>query len=382
MAEAAPLDPELEAWIRQCAADRLGLTGAQLLRITAVSTEARAHTRLVRIVAQTASRDTTLALLLKQLTGSADAPVGPNSRGRSGEPRPRLARPGTSADRLRLEWVALAAADREFRQRALPGLVAVPVLGYEASRHALLMEELDASNLRDLTNRALLRRVGRPAAVDVERAAHDAGRWLRTWHGIDISELPRRHETRAEVVQFGHELCRFLGENLGDPAWFDGLSRRLERLAGAALPATLPLGIAHGDFAPRNVLLLRDGRVAVIDMAGGMAIPVFEDVAYFGATLRSSLPRSVSQGLLHDTRAIDRLERRLVEGYFGDDPAPWAAIRLYEVLLILDKWWGTPPRLATGRRRRVMAELGGRLVDRFFRREIGRLLRLAEHEET
>ncbi len=370
------IEPDLLAAIRGLAAPHLGASNVDAVRIVVERVDTRPRSRIIRLRA--VADATALDLLLKQLVGPGDVPTGPNPVGRFGEPRPRLASPGTLADRYRLEFDALRATELRLERLDDPRFAAVPVLGYVPDHHALLMVRLQAPNLRDLVAREVRGMPGR-TRIDLDAAVSRAAAWLRGYHAMATCPLPVRHERREDLLELVARLCAFLGRGLGSPAYFEGLAAELHRLAERCLPERLPLGLAHADFAPRNVLVTRDGRIAVLDMAGGTRIPIFEDVAYFAASLRTPLPRIVTQGVVHDAAAIARLERRFVEAYFEPEPAAWGAIRLYEVLVILDRWWGTPPRLAGGFRGRLGVATVGRLADRFFRSEIERLLQASDH---
>jgi aminoglycoside phosphotransferase (APT) family kinase protein len=103
------------------------------------------------------------------------------------------------------------------------------------------------------------------------------------------------------------------------------------------LPEPLPTVVSHGDFAPRNILVDDAGRLAVIDLLARWQAPPYEDLAGFLVSLETSRVNTATRGLVFG-RAVERLEPAFLAGYFGSAPVPRRAIRLYELLLVLDKW--------------------------------------------
>ena len=47
------------------------------------------------------------------------------------------------------------------------------------------------------------------------------------------------------------------------------------------LPADLPLGTSHGDYAPRNILVGAHGEVTVLDTLGRWRAPIYSDLGNF-----------------------------------------------------------------------------------------------------
>jgi aminoglycoside phosphotransferase (APT) family kinase protein len=128
------------------------------------------------------------------------------------------------------------------------------------------------------------------------------------------------------------------------------------------LPDPLPTVITHGDFAPRNILVDPAGRMAVIDLLARWQAPPFEDLAGFLVALQTSRANAATRGLVFG-RTIERLEPAFLGGYYGSEPVPRDAIRVFELLLLLDKWSARSIRNRTlGGVRRVRE----RLIDSHF----------------
>jgi hypothetical protein len=132
----------------------------------------------------------------------------------------------------------------------------------------------------------------------------------------------------------------------------------------------MPLGLGHGDFAMRNVLV-DHGRIVVMDTRARWRAPVFEDLAQMIVALRANRPQLLSQGALFDGHGLRRLENALLTGYFGGSTVPRLEINLFIVLVLLDLWSAAVER----RRVRPATAVLGRLHDR----AMDQLLRGAIH---
>lgn len=373
------VDPELVAAAHASASAALGMPGEQLrLRVTLV--KRREKGLLVHLEAVTAEGQP-VRLLLKQL---AARPVEtPQVGSEGGEARPRLAIPRPPLERARTEYEALVRVNRLLAARPVPHLGAVRPLGHLADHDAILMELFHGTNLRSLVRRPRFRSDGAALAADVvPELVRRAGAWLRVFHATDALGPPDtpvvRHERPSEIAADAWRLCQYLANVLHAPSEFEQLGTELGTRTRADLPAQLPLAPAHGDFAPRNVLVADDGTVAAVDIAGWMRAPIYEDIAYFVVALRTPIAAAVTQGLTEDPRWLDRLERSFVDGYFGSEPVPWQAIRLYQVIVLLDRWCSQPPAAPSVMGGRLLGALARPLVNRHFRREVRRLLALAD----
>ena len=345
--------------------------------------QTREKSRLAALWAEAgnASRE----LILKQLNVAADGVPISGAGDQRRRKRPHLAVPGAFGERFRREYASLRAIEDALERAPVPGLRPIHPIAYLGDHRALVMERFPGTSLRRSLS-ASLGRVRPPGGRStngrmVRAAVRHAGAWLRTFHRSDPTPSegegrggPTRHATVSELSVAARELCTFLAEHVGPPAYFDSLCSELQARMEASLPATLPLGRMHGDFAPRNVLVAPDGAVAVLDIDGWTRGPIYEDIAYFGVNLRTSLPVAIAQGFTQDRRARDLVEHTFVEAYFESAAPPWAALHIFDVLVMLDKWCGRPPRPPRVPGGRAMSMVGRSLVDRFFRAEIERIL--------
>jgi Ser/Thr protein kinase RdoA (MazF antagonist) len=163
---------------------------------------------------------------------------------------------------------------------------------------------------------------------------------------------------------------------LNDHAFFQKVSSSVETRALKILPESLPVGLGHGDFAMRNILVGSDERITVLDTYAKWRAPIYEDIGYFLSALKLSAPQVISQGLIFDRAQLSAYERAFLEGYFEQKPIPYQEIRLYEMLSLLDKW----SSVITYYRRRGgkfkdFGALKAMMTNQYFKRSAKRLLK-------
>jgi aminoglycoside phosphotransferase (APT) family kinase protein len=169
-----------------------------------------------------------------------------------------------------------------------------------------------------------------------------------------------RQGTRKEVVDAFREFGTFLAAETDASHLETVIEAGVE--AARRLPDPLPTVITHGDFAPRNILVDGSGRLAVIDLLARWQAPRFEDLAGFLVALQTSRANAATRGLLFG-RTIARLEPAFLSGYYGSEPVPRNAIRVYELLLVLDKW---AARANRNRTLRGVGRIRERLIEGHF----------------
>lgn len=283
-----------------------------------------------------------------------------------------------ASDQTALEFAGLTALSALFGD-GHPAFGAVRPLDHLPDANAILMEYVDAPTLRDVLLRSsrFWPHLRRGTDVGPESAWRRSGAWLRAFqHGMSRDGLPVRQATRDDVVDrfeaFGAFLSRTLGRRAAEEAVVAG-----PRLAADVLPERLPLAVGHGDFAPRNVFRLDDGRLAVFDPLCRWSVPRVEDLCRFLVALRLQASQVHSHGMAFGAADLERREAALLEGYRGEEGLPLAELRCYQLLVTLDKWSalvGSPARTLPGRLRAV--SLGW--ASGFFQAETRRLVALTE----
>jgi aminoglycoside phosphotransferase (APT) family kinase protein len=315
------------------------------LEVLHVDSRVVAHVIRVR-VARTAAPSTTLIVK----AGTADGAADPSDR-------PRLVPMTESSERRRLELDALRTVEARLAAVGDPGFQAVRALGILPESTALVMEAFDGEPL----HRFIVRKPFRShPALRPSILARAAGKWLRILHDTPTSNQVVRQGTRQEVVEAFMEFGSYLAAETDA----SHLETVIEAGVAAArrLPDPLPTVITHGDFAPRNILVDGTGRLAVIDLLARWQAPRFEDLAGFLVALQTSRANAATRGLLFG-RTIAKLEPAFLSGYYGSEPVPRNAIRVYELLLVLDKW---AARANRNRTLRGVGRIRERLIEGHF----------------
>jgi len=255
--------------------------------------------------------------------------------------RPRLA-PGPTDFRVKtwLEYNALKAIYEHIESLDNPSFGAIRILDFIQNSQTIIMDEHNEPNLRSLftqTNR-LSRALGR-RAPDLRRAFFNAGAWLNAYSTLSIVEhvitrLPRRLDFNASISNF----TDFLGRVSGDTPFFQRIEELVIRAANEKLPDNLPLGIGHGDYAMRNILVGAGNRITAIDTCAKWRVPIYEDIAFFLVQLEINGVQVLTQGLAFDAEAIGAYQREFLAGYFGETNIPLDVIRLFQIQSLLDSW--------------------------------------------
>lgn len=285
--------------------------------------------------------------------GTAPVPMTPSAAaGPQGAPRvdagrPRLAPYPDARLRIDLEADALRLVHTDLTHSPDPRFRSIDVIGVMEARPGFVMTEAEGRPLRSLLNRSPL--PGGPSSADgLERAFASAGAWLRRYHGLAPEVGQPRQASVEEVVDLATRLADWLSERAGGAgrdgavARFQAVAALFRRDAPGILSDPLELGLGHGDFAPRNILVLPGGVITVVDMWTRWRPPILEDLATFLGVIRTSMVQVVSGDRWLSASRLERLERAFIGGYFEGERPPFAALHLYQLLLLLDRWGGIP----------------------------------------
>lgn len=252
---------------------------------------------------------------------------------------PRLVPETAPEIKYLLEYSALKAIHNYFGQLNDARFGTVRVLDYFADEQALIMEEVRQPNLRRLLMKANRLQSAWSSSADLGRAFSNAGAWLAAYHKMPKQDnVSPRHTQRTEFEELGRQFSTFLSVQIGRVPFFQRLTDILLTYTSQILPESLPLGIGHGDYAMRNILIGADYQVTVLDTLAKWQTAIYEDIAYFLVGLKFNRAQVYSQGFVFDKKQINQYEQAFLTGYFEQQNIPLQIIRLYEVQAVLDKW--------------------------------------------
>ncbi len=280
------------------------------------------------------------------------------------------------AIKFRREYEALAHIHDYFKAAQDPRFAAIRPLDFIAAQLGIVMEEAQEPSLRWLFAKASrLQPWANPG--NLYECFRNAGSWLRAFHALPRRELATERDTSAQDYFLALEkFTAFLAEAMREREFFETLAQTANRSARDILPERLPLGVTHGDYALRNLLVGPNHRIMALDTQAKWLMPIYEDLAYFLVGLITTWPQVFSQGLAFGSEALQRFEREFLTGYFESAPIPWEAIRLFKIKILLLKWSTNLHRMQqpdSGLQSRV-AKVQRKLLQRFYRKRLEELL--------
>lgn len=276
----------------------------------------------------------------------------------------------------RLQYSALKSIYEYFTGLGMKHLGAIRVLDYLPQFQAVFTEESSDTSLRDLFLRdSRFRSPFKQGKLSV--SFQNTGIWLRMYHRMPKhKDVKVRHQHRDDFAEAISTLADYLVKTLGDEPFFKETASMIIHKGQEVLPESLPLGLGHGDYAMRNILIGPNARVTVLDTFAKWRTPIYEDIGYFLNGLKISYPQIISQGLAFNTAQLAAYERAFLNGYFGEEPIPHPAIKLYEAFALLDKWSSS---IALIHQQTVPIKTLGKvkitLLNRYFKRSAKSLLR-------
>ena len=255
-------------------------------------------------------------------------------------------------------------------------LGAIRVLDYLPQYHAIFTEESSDPKLRDLFFKE--NRLRFPFGhTGLSTAFQNVGMWLRLYQLMPKDkDVQVRHPGKNDYIEAITTITDFLAKTLNRETFFTETAIVLIDKARRTLPESLPLGLGHGDYAMRNILVGPNFRVTVLDTFAKWRAPVYEDIGYFLTDLKMSSPQVLSHGLAFRPNQLATYEEAFLTGYFGPAPIPYPAIRLYEALALLDKWSSRTARAyqRSNLIKKITGRLNIRLMNQYFEQSVKRLL--------
>ena len=271
--------------------------------------------------------------------------------------RPRVIPDTPAREKAGLEAATLRAIDADLRAAPDPRLGSVRIIDVYDDLGAIVMTEADGVPLSGLLLRAAGRRAGRRRGARLSVALASAGAWLRRFQAIGLAaERPARLTTRTDVVGLARSIGEFLAPRTSRPGLVADIVEQFADVADTTFPLEIPMGLHHGDFAIRNLLIGSDGRLTAIDALGRWRMPIHDDLARIIVAIETSRIQATSFGLAFGPAEVTALADAILSGYGSDGVDP-AAVRVYAVLILLDRW------AARADRRSRQARWLGRISD-------------------
>lgn len=234
--------------------------------------------------------------------------------------RPRLGLRDDRQIKPRLEYNALVGLHR-LDYQGLAQVRPVCPLSYDDDHRLLIMEEFPGRSARDLimTRSAQTRSTFRAGGSALAHA-----------HGLESEGMAIR-TTPAIVDEKFFELLNFVATQRKRRA-----HRGLEHWWSNQPVEELVMGTAHGDCSARNLLVSEAGDVAWVDGLFRYASPVFEDLATFTTSTRTTLRRIGKGWMPRDGRRL--ASDAFIDGYCDVRPdLNLDQLARFEVLVLLDR---------------------------------------------
>lgn len=263
---------------------------------------------------------------------AADKPSESNRPRVTPRPDPRL--------KGRHEFAALTAIHSHFLALDPAAFGVIRPLELVEDGHMFVMEKGPSHNLSDYLKRFTRLRAWRQE-FPMHQSFQSTGRWLREFHEMTpLSHTESRGQQRQEFVDTCDQFWSFIAARTRR-------SKRLEQLwarfqsACLLLPTELPLGVLHGDYAPRNILVEANGRVTGFDTQARWRAPIYEDIGHFLVALNASGLQVSTRGYAYSQAVLRQLEAAFLSGYFAapnSSTSELIFVRLFECQRLLE-WW-------------------------------------------
>jgi Phosphotransferase enzyme family len=324
----------LAAHLRAHAAQYFSGDAGEAVHVRLLSEEVRVSSTLYRFVVSNGEHEK--RIIVKVATPDRTGDV--EAREDTPPDRPRISTCRDPERRFVLEYQALACIQRHFSLMNDPRFGAIRVFEMLPSHHAFVMEVVDQPNLRQLSIREGTRRSAAGLAA-VRKAFNHSGAWLRAFHAMTTRATEEDLLTqRSDFIRYTEALTTYLASRGGDRSFLLELNTSMALRAREDLPDELPIGVSHGDFATRNILVGAGQKVTVLDSLARYRTPIYRDIGCFLANLYcSSLPALARGAVLHPGR-IPAYRELFLQGYFGHTPCPDNTVRLYEAQALLERW--------------------------------------------
>ena len=162
-------------------------------------------------------------------------------------------------------------------------------------------------------------------------AARALGVWVRAFHSSDPLDHAIPHlDGRESVMVLADRMIAAIGKAV-PTGWHGQLTEAM-----LSLPADLPVGPSHGVLRASNVFVDEEGGVAVFDTSADALSPAHADLARLVVDLELDAAEPMWSRAIRRSWAVD-LAKAALDGY-GPTAPPEGERRIFEVLVLLDRW--------------------------------------------
>lgn len=216
-----------------------------------------------------------------------------------------------------------------------PGLLSPRPIVSLPEHGAIVTQELQGAPLE----RVLRFRRPPKSVPTLEAIATRVGTWLRAYQRSgDVTGDWSPHENRAYLDDRLRCVSRVLGESIRTRAL-----DLFDRIADDLPPGPEPLVPIHADLCPSNIMVTRNGAVAVLDFATAQAGTRYHDIAHLYMHLDLVRARARRRGV-----AISPMQDSLVAAFDRADAVQHPLFRLmllqhvvcHVTQLVIDAGWG------------------------------------------
>jgi hypothetical protein len=293
------------------------------------------------------------------------------------ENRPRISSKTDPDLKVQYQYEALTAIHNHFSSLKDPRFGTVRVLDFILRQKAIIMEEVQGLTLKQLIFKTS-RLQPTPVRAVIDSAFQHTGAWLREYHMSTKQNYTKGVLSyRDEYIRNLYKFTDFLSERLSEKPYFKKLTTFVVRLSLNTLPEKFPLGLRHGDFALRNIIVGPENRVTGIDTLSKENTAIYEDIAYFLVSLQIIKIQVFSIGIAINPKKLRVYKKQFLKGYFGLDPIPRIEIYLFEILVLLETWCSKLAYIDNklDRKYAIIRLPVFKLMNIFFQRKIDRLLK-------
>jgi len=252
----------------------------------------------------------------------------------------RLSAQTPPVEKFKLEFDALDLIYNHFSSTDKHNFRAIRVFEFLPAEVAIVMEECDAPGLKKLLLNNSRLHPFKPRR-DLNPAFFNSGGWLRHFHALLPADCAGGNNlsTCSHFIQQFTEKISFIQNEIGHSNQLKAVNKVVVNTAGTALPDDLEMGLKHGDFAPRNIMVDAENKIIGIDTLAKSMMPVHYDIAYLVVQLQTSKLQLYTQGAAFGRRRIASYERALMKGYWQDDSGKHSpALELFKAFVLLEKW--------------------------------------------